>query len=198
MPMIASFLIALLVAGAAPQSGPVPPPPPGTEKVVSFDRHGERLAVCAQESGGPIAKEGRMIPRTQVYIATKDVISRTTLGLGACDPVWSPDGSKLAVVTPEGLWVLARDLQTGERITDAASVPDAKTMSASVAFSKPRWAPDGRMIGFVATDGGTSWVEVVDAATGKRLFKSDSEVYAFSWASDSRSIVIGGRTIRVP
>jgi dipeptidyl aminopeptidase/acylaminoacyl peptidase len=191
-------LAASTLAQTRPPQEPAPPPPPGTTRVVSFDRGGGRLAVCAEEPGDPIVKGARRIPRTQVYVAEKNVISRTTIGPGACDPAWSPDGTRLAVTAPDGLWVLQGDLKTGERVVDSAAAPGATTEFADVLFAKPRWSPDGRRIGLLASNGGTSWVEVVDAQTGRRLYKSDAEVYSFTWSADSRSIVIGDRTIRVP
>ena len=197
----ASMLVGAASAGAQlprTQTDAPPPPPPGTEKVISYDRQGSRLAVCAQEPGEPIVRGSRRIPRTQVYIADKGVISRTTIGVGACDPAWSPDGARLAVTAPDGLWVMQGDLKAGERVADATPPAGARTEFGDVAFSKPRWSPDGRRIGLLVSNGGTTWIEVVDADTGKRVFKSDAEVYSFTWSPDSRSIVIGDRTIRLP
>jgi len=60
-----------------------------------------------------------------------------------CDPVWSPDGSKLLFRSWRGdvpdLWV--RDLQTGSiaRVTDDATVE-----------MWPRWSPDGTKVAYVS------------------------------------------------
>jgi Tol biopolymer transport system component len=130
------------------------------------------------------------------------VVRKTALGLGVCDPAWSPDGTRLAVTTAEGLWVISNVFvdkgDSGERLVDSQAAPGAKAEFAYVAFSKPSWSPDGSRLAFVATSGGGSWVEVVDAASGQRLAKSAVGPSDFRWATDSRSLTVGGTTLRVP
>jgi hypothetical protein len=65
-------------------------------------------------------------------------------------------------------------------------------------MSKPRWSPDGLRLAYLVTGGGTSWVEAVDAANGRRIFKSDPDTYSFEWTTDPRALRIGNRTVRLP
>lgn len=196
-------LAAVLLGGTESQTAALPPPelPPGTTKVLNFDRRGNQEAVCAEKAGDPIVKGGRRIPQTEVWYRNPQVIRKTALGPAVCDPAWSPDGRRLAVVTPEGLWVLSdvfRDKQdSGERLVD--SQPQAAlTGKGEVAFSKPAWSPDGSRIAYVASSGHSTWVEVVDVATGQQLAKSEPGSSTFSWGADSRSLQVGGKTVRVP
>src|SRR5262245_21557009 len=77
--------------------GEAPPPPPGTERVLSFDWHGNRVAACAVEPGGDILIGARRVLRTQVWIADPKLVTKTSMPAGTCDPAWSPDGRRLAV-----------------------------------------------------------------------------------------------------
>jgi dipeptidyl aminopeptidase/acylaminoacyl peptidase len=176
-----------------------PQPPPGTEKVLSFDKHGTRVAACAQKAGAAIERAGRRFPPTEVWITDGSVVWKTGAVAGACDPAWSPDGTRLAVAAPDGIWIFAGEQQqTGERFTDVRDA-DAGGSSATATFSTPRWSPDGLRLAALVSDSTTSWVEVMDVATGKLLARSEAGVREFTWNPDSRTVQVDGRaTLTVP
>jgi dipeptidyl aminopeptidase/acylaminoacyl peptidase len=176
-----------------------PPPPPGTEKVLNYDRHGTLIAACAQKPGHPVPDGGRTIPPTEVWITDGRDVWKTATGLGTCDPAWSPDGSKLAVSAPDGIWVLSgANQQDGERFTDVRVAAHPAATSDHLSFEKPAWSPDGTRLAAVVRTGPSSWVEVMDVTTGRRLYKSEPGAIDYRWGADSQSLTIGGRTVQVP
>ena len=112
--------------------------------------------------------------------------------------MFSPDGGSIAFTAPDGLWVVA-DLAVGvaERLLESPKA-EGESEFGYVAFMRPTWSPNGARLGYVASNGGTAWVEVVEVLDGRLRYRSATETYAFSWGADSRSLRIGGNTIRVP
>ena len=175
--------------------GEAPPPPPGTEKVLSFDRRGDLIAACAQKKA---AANQSGAPATEVWVTDGRDVWKTGSVMGACDPAWSPDGARLAVAAPDGIWLLSgKQQQQGERLTDVRAADVASSESGRVAFAKPRWSPDGAYVAALVTDDGATWVEVLEVATGKRTFKSASNVTTFEWCKDARSLDIGGQCVSI-
>ena len=176
-----------------------PPPPPGTTRVVNYDRNGKRLAACAEKAGSSIQVGGRSVPATEVWITDGDAVWKTSIGAATCDPAWSPDGQRLVVSAPDGLWLLSGPQQrAGERLVDARRSDQGANGAGNLVLSKPRWSPNGARVAYVASSGGATFVEAVDVGTGRLIWKSGPETYAFTWGADSRSLVIGGNTVRIP
>jgi penicillin amidase len=176
--------------------------PPGATRVVNFVKSGLKVAMCAEVSGESAPRSGAEADRPQTYVFVDDGkrISKIVVAPGGCDPAWSPDGARLAIVSPEGLWVFTDNGSKGSRIADAAGPqPPAgqRTEFARVRFTKPQWSPDAALIALLATNGGASWVEVVNASSGDRVFKSEPDVSAFSWTADSKGLNIGGRVVPI-
>lgn len=174
--------------------------PPGATRIVNFVKSGVKVAMCAEVSGETAPRSGADAPRAQTYVFVDDGkrISKVVVAPGGCDPAWSPDGARLAIVNPDGLWVFTDNGAKGSRVVDT-NMPafGPRTISGRIRFSKPQWSPDGAMVAFVAGNGQISWVEVADATTGKWIFKSPGEASAFSWGPDSKSLVIGGKTVPI-
>jgi len=53
------------------------------------------------------------------------------------------------------------------------------------------------LLGIVVTNGGTSWVEVFDANTGRLFYTSPPEKYTFTWTG-ARQLKLGDLEIRLP
>ena len=131
-PAAAAILLAIMVAPAV--SRPAQPPahragspvgepgmpavPPGALRIVKVAWHKGRAAICAEEPGAAVERAGRSIRRTRVWVRDGTSDGQLGLGPGACDPAWSPDGRRLAVVTPDGLWVLSADLRRTTHLVD--------------------------------------------------------------------------------
>ena len=208
-PLIVTFVVApVLVGAAAPlarvgqprsasQSNP-PALPAGAVRLVNFDRRGARVAVCAEEPGPPIERDDRLIPRTRVWVDDGVETRRVGTAPGTCDPAWSPNGESVAVVAPNGLWVLSADLSVTIHLVDTERSRAADDEPASRTLSSPQWAPDASRLAFLVSSGVTSWVEAVDARTGRVIHTSDPDTYEFAWGPDSGSLHVGSRVVPLP
>jgi len=182
-------------------TGAAAPPelPSFVGSLVNFDRRDGRVAACALEpGGGEVVIGARKIPRTFVWVIEPDAARQLGSTPGSCDPAWSPDGTRLAVVAANGLWTYSPTLGDPRLLAETHLPRQPKDESDYTAFSKPRWSPDGARLAYLVTNGATSWVEVVDAATGRRLYRSDTDTYGFEWTTDPRVLRVGTRTVRLP
>jgi Tol biopolymer transport system component len=170
--------------------------PPGAVSLINQDRFGSRVALCA-DTGEPAVQHGaRKVRGTAVWVGEGTNLRRIHAGLGACDPSWSPDGRRLAVTAAEGLWVFPADS------TDGALRVESRLPIGSIefnyrAFSGPRWSPDGRLLALVVTNGGTSWVEVFEANSGRLFYTSPPENDRFIWTA-ARDLKLGDVEIHLP
>lgn len=96
-------------------------------------------------------------------------------------PAWSPDGSRLAFISPRSLtfsiWVTDLESAQTTRLTDDQGLDAA-----------PVWSPDGRYVAFLSNRGGEWGIWMVDAAGGTpRLLVSlgripgDWDMYKLAW-----------------
>ena len=185
--------------GVTGEESPGPPPlPPGALRLVNFAWDNGRGAICAEEPGPPVEQGTTFMPRTRVWVRDATAMRQIATSAGTCDPVWSPDGSFLAVVAPDGLWKLSGDLQLTSHLVDSrhSEVP-ANEFDHRV-FAAPQWAPDGSAVAVLVSNGATGWVEVFDARTGMTLYSSEPETFEFTWESDSASLRFGSRIVRFP
>ena len=171
--------------------------PPGAVTLVNEDRYGSRVALCA-DTGEPVIQQGaKKIRPTAVWVGQKSAFRRVEAGVGACDPAWSPDGRRLAVTSAEGLWVIAADSFEGSLRAEARLPLGSQTEYTYRAFSQPEWSPDGMLVALVVSNGGTSWVEVFEAATGRLFYTSPPENDSFTW-SGSRALKLRSTEIQLP
>jgi len=102
---------------------------------------------------------------------------------GDFDPVWSPDGSRLA-------WSSSR---SGNR--SLWSAPDRRAgptplTSGMALHERPAYSPDGKQIAFVSDQGGRRGIWVVSADGGTPRFIAPADVVdTISWSPDGRKLV---------
>ena len=113
--------------------------------------------------------EFKILPKTQIFSGHVD---------GVTAVAWSPDSTRIATGSDEGVWVL--DAVTGE---DLFSLERGREVG-SVA-----WSPDSTRI----VTGSDEGVQVWDAVTGKELLSLERgrEVWSVAWSPDGTRIVTG-------
>lgn len=170
--------------------------PPGAVSLVNQDRFGAMVALCAETGEPAIQKGAKTVRNTAVWAGAASNLRRVQAGAGACDPAWSPDGRRLAVTAAEGLWVFPSNSADGALRVESR-LPLGSIEFNYRAFSSPRWSPDGVLLGIVVSNGGTSWVEVFDANSGRLFYTSPPENYTFSWTA-ARVLKLRDVEIRLP
>jgi hypothetical protein len=200
--LIVTTYVALLLCFSAPllaaQAQTPPPVPAGATRVVTFDRQGARVAICAETGEDAIQQGGRRVPATAVWAGPPERLRRLTAGLGACDPSWSPDGRNLALTAQDGLWLVPAGELAGQRRVESRPPEGGLTEFSYRVFSGPRWSPDGRLIGVIVSNGGTSWVDVYDMFDGRLFYTSPPETYAFTWGPAPYELRMDRLTIQLP
>ena len=162
------------------------------------DRSGSRRALCAQTGGETIKRGPRTIAPTAVWAGDGAEVHRLNAGVAACDPAWSPDGKRLAVTGADGLWIFPSDSAAGTLVAESKLPLGQLTEFTYRAFSHPKWSPDGVLVALVVTNGGTSWVEVFDARSGRLFYTSPPESDGFSWGPTARDLKVGDLDVRLP
>jgi Tol biopolymer transport system component len=146
----------------------------------SWSTDGRRIAFALKPC------EGEAYPnRDRLYIAPADGTTTRMLPR-ARDPVWSPDGSRLAFVRNiDERSVLFMAGPGGGQARRITSLHEDATA--------PLWSPDGRWLAFQRSSNGSSQIYVVDGAgTSLRRVTREppsSRVPPFAWSADSRRLL---------
>ena len=133
-----------------------------------------------------------------MWVFHQETIRELGTSPGACDPAWSPDGARLAVVTPNGLWTYSPILSEPRQLAETSLPRQPRHEHDYTAFSRPRWSADGSRLAVLVTNGATRWVEVVEVETTRRVFTSPTGVTGFTWGPDARTLIIDGRQAALP
>ncbi len=170
-----------------PTDTPVPTPTPTataspTPRPTPLGGGTGELAFVSDKSGEP-----------QIWIANLDGSNPRQLTFGnggACEPEWSPDGSRLAFVSPcpgyqetylgSGLFVINADGSVRGLLDKSPGDYD------------PAWSPDGSKIAFTSLRGaGKPWVYVLDLDTNELtpLATEGSKNMQPEWSPDGKRIV---------
>jgi hypothetical protein len=126
-----------------------------------------------------IAFVRRVGEQDHVFVAAASGGGRIDLGAGA-QPAWAPDGSAIALIREEGIYVAAPD---GSRISQIA--PGT--------FDFMEWSPDARWVAYSAADKGL-WIRHPDGAAPRKLGEGTYGIY---WSPDSRAIADSRTVIEV-
>lgn len=144
-----------------------------------------QIAYASSRSGIP-----------QIYLvdlASSTAVQITDMPEGACQPSWSPDGVKLAFISPckgmddiyykASLYVINVD---GTGLTAVATAPGGDF--------EPAWSPDGKSIAFTSIRSGQMEIYTVDAndlSTVTQITKGGTRVESrqASWSPDGSQFV---------
>ncbi len=102
-------------------------------------------------------------------------------GQDDCNPVWSPDGSKVLFTSVRGgaaeLWLMDATGQGALQVTNGQSA----------GTEPPDWSPDGKRFAYIA--GGSVWVVQADGTAPHRLTQEPGTDFAPAWSPKGNEIV---------
>jgi len=162
----------------------------GAAASLAWSPDGRKLLVLLEHGSAPLCA---ICDRVYVLNADGSGLRDLTRKLGmsrgpgagpASDPVWSPDGRKIAFVrlnTRHGVYVIN---------ADGSAVRNLTPKPRGAAYSAPTWSPDGRKIAFSSERDGNSEIYLMNAdGSGQRNLTSD---LAYdddpAWSPDGRKI----------
>ena len=98
-----------------------------------------------------------------------------------------------------GLWIFGAASAEGTLRVEAKPPVGEVSEFTYRAFSHPKWSADGDLVALLVSNGGTSWVDVFQASTGKLFYTSPPENYSFTWGTSARELRLGDlQVIRLP
>lgn len=131
------------------------------------------LAVASASVSGPVAS---IIIPTAVFVVNRDGSGLRKL-IDGSDPVWSPDGDRLAFTKNSRISVIDVD---GSDLRDLAAGDD------------PIWSPDGGHLAFTNADGtfydSDLWMVDTDGSNLRQLTTNDYRDWYPAWSPDSTRI----------
>lgn len=128
-----------------PPPGVGPPedkgPPPGRGPAFL-----SRIAFSSDRDGAP-----------EIHVMDADGSNtvRLTFKLGGSDPMWSPDGTRIAFATGTGLWLMN---------PDGSELAQLGPSVGSCRYEEPAWSPDGTKVAFAIRCFDASAIFITDIA----------------------------------
>lgn len=166
-------------------STPVPSitnPPEGSLTSVPVTEYTETILPTATPKGNAsqIAFSSNRTGNMQVWVMNVDGSmqhSLTNMAEGACKPSWSPDGKKLAFISPctsrkdayEGAKIYILDVDAG---TEPAQLPLPPSPASDY---DPAWSPDGNRLAFTSTRSGNGDIYVYNFSENTLQQLTDSQ-----------------------
>lgn len=135
-------------------AGPVWSP---SERWIAFEQDGGVTYVVPASGGKPVRVARRFETST---------------------PLWSPDGSRLALVADRG--------EHQDLVVVEAGTWNARRLARNL-FSRPTWSPDARFVAFIRSTGA---IHAVDVASGRehKLLRPRPPASEIAWSPDGRRI----------
>ena len=140
---------------------------------------------------------------SDIYVINADGSGRRRLTRSPqndSDPVWSPDGQKIAFVRVDrglaDIYVVNADGSGLRRLAHAIAFTPMPGGSGGGWRANPAWSPDGRRIAFVSNRRGNFDIFVVNVDDGiglRKLSRSPRNDYDPAWSPDGRAIAFQGR-----
>jgi serine/threonine protein kinase len=182
--------ISLTANGPATESAPTGTVAP----VVETEPPTASPTTAAQSAGSLIAFASERTGKPQVFVMRDDgsgLRQVTDLTEGACQPDWSPDGTRLAFTSPckgnlqryENASIYLVNLD-GSGVTPISTAPGGDF--------DPAWSPDGKRIAFTSLqDGSVPHIFVMDADGNNRvrLSAEGGRDYQARWSADGTRLI---------
>jgi Tol biopolymer transport system component len=190
--------------------------------IQTFGFDGDAFHPTESRSGGSLAFELASSGATRIYMydaATKTLTLRVDDKLNPTEPALSPDGTKLAFIAADSLYLaegskrlilatgaisnptffpdgnhiaFARGLPGGRSIMALGiSGDDMRTLVDRGDCFDPAVSPDGSLLAFTCSETGTKhvWVQHMGSAISRRLTNGFCNNAAPAWEQDSQSIL---------
>jgi len=145
--------------------------------------------------GGSLSPDGKYLLYTkevlhyggkyEYSILKLDLVTRETISIGeGINPRWSPDGSKVAYLQLDGIYVMLADGTQPRRIITHDFLDDPNLGSFSIITPEPNWSPDGEWLIYhlwIHRSPGNNGADIfkLNIASGEEIKVADDGLYPY-------------------